>query len=402
MPVPISKQEVFPLKYWRGYLTAAILALLTWALTEFAAAHSTLADMVYPYASRMIQDFLAAWTGGVDFLLWQVLAVVLGVLALTSVVLMIVFRWNFIQWLGWVLATVSLIWCLHTGLYGLNQYCSPLAQDIRLTVEADITTTDLINATTYFRDKANELALTVSRDADGGLNTRTFAETAEAAADGFDDLVYEQHFAVFAGETVPVKELGWADMYTAMGIDGVTMPLTGEAAVNPNTPAVSLPFTVCHEMAHRMCIAPERDANLAAYLACISNQDPMYQYSGYFMAFRYCYNALASLSTSTAVTAANALYTGMNEQLAGDMNAYHAHYQSTVDEDASSLANSVNDRYIQASGDESGTKSYGEVADLLISWYLQEIYLPLHAGDETENGFDPFDPEDVFITGSQG
>ena len=45
---------------------------------------------------------------------------------------------------------------------------------------------------------------------------------------------------------------------------------------------------------------------------------------------------------------------------------------------------------------ESGTKSYGEVTDLLISWYLQEIYLPAHADDKTEDSFDPFDKEDVF------
>jgi hypothetical protein len=234
------------------------------------------------------------------------------------------------------------------------------------------------------------------------LNAPSFKETAEAAADGFENLVYEQNFAVFAGETIPVKELGWAEMYTSMGIAGVTMPLTGEAAVNPNTPSVSLPFTICHEMAHRMCIAPERDANLAAYLACISNQDAIYQYSGYFMAFRYCYNSLATLSTSTAIAAANNLYTGMNEQLAGDIAAYRTYYENTVDEDASNFANSVNDQYIQSSGDESGTKSYGEVTDLLISWYLQEIYLPLHVEDEVENGFDPMDPEDVFATEPQG
>ena len=41
-------KEVFPLKYWRGYLVAALLAALTWALTEFAKAHTTLVDMIYP------------------------------------------------------------------------------------------------------------------------------------------------------------------------------------------------------------------------------------------------------------------------------------------------------------------------------------------------------------------
>lgn len=388
------------MKYWRGYITAALFAALTWGLTEFAKAHGALVDMIYPYVTRMLQDFLAGWTADVSFCLWQLLAVLLVILAISSIVLMIIFRWSFIQWTGWVLAVVSVGWCLHTGLYGLNQYASPLAEDIRLTVEADITTTDLINAATWFRDQANELALQVPRGSDGLLDAPSFQETAEQAADGFQQLVYVDNYSVFAGTTIPVKELGWSDMYTAMGIAGVTMPLTGEAAVNPDTHAASLPWTICHEMAHRMCIAPERDANLAAYLACRANSDVIYQYSGYFMAFRYCYNALASISTSTAANAANQLYAGINDQLMADLKDYKAYYNAVQDADSVDLANRVNNSYIQASGDESGTRSYGEVTDLLISWYLQEIYLPAHIDDKDENAFDPMDPNDVFIIGT--
>lgn len=388
------------MKYWRGYITAALFAALTWGLTEFAKAHGALVDMIYPYVTRMIQDFLAGWTADASFCLWQVLAVLLGLLAISSIVLMIIFRWNFIQWTGWVLAVVSLGWCLHTGLYGLNQYASPLAEDIRLTIDSDITTTDLINAATWYRDQANALALRVPRKSDGTLDAPTFQETAENAADGFHHLVYVDNYPVFAGSTIPVKELGWADMYTSMGIAGVTMPLTGETAVNPNTHAVSLPWTICHEMAHRMCIAPERDANLAAFLACRANSDVIYQYSGYFMAFRYCYNALASISTSTAANAANQIYDGINEQLMADLKDYKAYYNTVQDADSVDFANKVNNSYIQASGDESGTRSYGEVTDLLVSWYLQEIYLPAYIDDKDENAFDPMDPNDVFIVGT--
>ena len=388
------------MKYWRGYITAALFAALTWGLTEFAKAHGALVDMIYPYVTRMIQDFLAGWTADASFCLWQVLAVLLGLLAISSIVLMIIFRWNFIQWTGWVLAVVSLGWCLHTGLYGLNQYASPLAEDIRLTIDSDITTTDLINAATWYRDQANALALQVPRKSDGTLDAPTFQETAENAADGFHHLVYVDNYPVFAGSTIPVKDLGWADMYTSMGIAGVTMPLTGEAAVNPNTHAVSLPWTICHEMAHRMCIAPERDANLAAFLACRANSDTIYQYSGYFMAFRYCYNALASISTSTAANAANQIYDGINEQLMADLKDYKAYYNTVQDADSVDFANKVNNSYIQASGDESGTRSYGGVTDLLVSWYLQEIYLPAHIDDKDENAFDPMDPNDVFIVGT--
>lgn len=386
------------MKYWRGFIVAGALALLTYALTQFAAAYGDLIDMVYPYISRIIQDSLAQWSAGAAFCLWQVLAIMLAVIFLSSIVLMLVLRWNPIQWLGWVLAGVCLIWCLHTGVYGLNQYSSPLADDIRLDMENTHTgITGLVNATTYFRDKANELALQVERNADGSLKAPTFEESANQAADGFHKLVYEENLAVFAGVTTPVKELGFADMYSSMGIAGFTMPLTGEAAVNPQTPTVALPFIICHEMCHRMCIAPERDANLGAYLATTSNSDLLYQYSGYFMAFRYCYNSLASLSTSTAINAANSIYGGINPELMKDLNDYRSYYASVRNDQASGLANSVNNAYIQASGDPSGTQSYGEVTDLLVAWYLQEIALPTDL--EEEEVFDPFDKDYVFGEG---
>ena len=388
------------MKYWRGYIVAAALALLTFALTQFAASHTALVDMVYPYASRLIQDFLAGWSSAAPFCMWQVLAVTLAVVLLASIVAMVIMKWNFIQWLGWVLTGASLLWCAHTGIYGLNQYSSPLAEDIRLNmVVVGDSVTPLIHATTYFRDQANALAEQIQRDENGNIEAPTFAESANQAANGFQHLVYEDNYAVFAGVTTPVKELGWASVYTSMGISGVTMPLTGEAAVNPNTPAVALPFTICHEMAHRMCIAPERDANLAAFMACTANDDLLYQYSGYFMAFRYCYNSLASLSTSTAVNAANQIYAGIGDDLRRDLDSYRDYYAAVINKDASNFANSVNDAYIQASGDESGIKSYGEVTDLLLSWYWQEVYEPLHADDPEEDAFDPFDEDYVYGEG---
>ena len=41
------------MKYWRGYLTAAILAAATWSLREFAAGHTALVDLIYPYVTRI-------------------------------------------------------------------------------------------------------------------------------------------------------------------------------------------------------------------------------------------------------------------------------------------------------------------------------------------------------------
>ena len=376
------------MKYWRGYIVAAFFLALTLALTQFAAGHTGLVDMVYPYTTRLILTSLAEWTAGAAFCLWQLIVVVLVTGVLASLVVTVILRWNLIQWAGWILAGCSFLWLMHTGIYGLNTYAGSIAEDIRLN-EVEYNVTDLVEATDYYMQIASQLATEVPRDEEGNPQYPTFAELAEMAGTGFTTLSYDRYYAVFAGSTLPVKELGWADLYTSMGITGVTMPLTGEAAVNPQTPVVALPFVMCHEMCHRMCISVEKDANMGAFLACDAHPDVTFRYSGYFMAFRYCYNALISTGTTTSKLAASQLYAKAGDLLKYDMKQYDEFFAAKRNETASQVANTANDAYIKGSGDESGVKSYSQVTDLLVSWYVQEIYLPAHKEEII-----PFDPTD--------
>ena len=78
------------MKYWTGYLTAGIIAAITWALQRLAENFEELVDMVYPYVTRTVLDVLAGWSSGVSFCLWQMGALVLGILVIASIVLMFV------------------------------------------------------------------------------------------------------------------------------------------------------------------------------------------------------------------------------------------------------------------------------------------------------------------------
>ena len=381
------------MKYWRGFLVAAIVGFFSWLLIDFASSHTLLIDTVYPYVSRMLQTTLAEWSSGVTFCLWQLFAIVLVLGLLTSIVLMIVLRWNVLQWLGWVTAGFSLVFFLHTAIYGLNSYSGVLADDIQLDM-TEYTLSELENATIYFRDEANKLAVEVDRTPDGDVRYPDFQTLSQQAGDGFQHLVYDAKYPIFAGSTVPVKELGWADMFTSMGITGFTMALTGESAVNPQTPAVGLPFTMCHEMAHRMSIAKDGDANMAAFLACANNPAMEFRYSAYFMAYRYCYNALISQNTAEAQEAAQRVNGGVSDQLYHDMAAYTSFFNANKDEAATDLANKINDAYIKATGKEQDIDAYGSVCDQLVSWHIQEFVLPLQK--EEQEKFDPYDESKVF------
>lgn len=378
------------MKYWRGYLTAAIFGLISWGLVQFAQKYSTLVDMVYPYVTRSVQGFLTAWTGGFDFCVWQIALLVFAVLVLASLVLVLVFKGSIVQWLGWVLAAMSVVFCLNTAVYGLNNYAGPVEDDLRLEV-SDYTQSELEEAAAFYRDKANAIAVQLPRDAQGVVQYSDFEDLASRAGDGFRKLVLDRSFSIYGGDYTPVKELAWSDYFSSIGVTGLTCALTGEAAVNPQIPAVSMPFTICHEMAHRLCVAGEDAADFSAYLACEASPGREYQYSGYFMAYRACYNALFAVDPN----AATRVQTGCVNELKWDLDSYSQFFTSNKDEDATKLANQLNSTYQSVSGDERTDPTAATICDYLVNWYLEE-YATVK---QVEVEFDPYDENQVDLSG---
>ncbi len=399
------------MKYWRGYLTAGVLGFFAWALMAFSKAHTDIIDMVYPYVTRMIQGTLAQWSGGADYLLWQAVLVLLALALLVTVVLMIVLRWNPIQWFGWVLAVASLGLLLHTGLYGLNDYAGSVAADIKLEV-TDYTISELEEAAAYYRDRANTLAAMVTRDENGDVDFPEFAQMAEDTVDGFQHLTYQEHYAVFYGtainaenythwtqwEPLPIKELTWEDWFSSIGVTGIHVPLTGEVAVNPQAPEVALPFIMSRETAKRLCIANEGDAEFAAYLACSSNTNRYYQYSAQLMAYVSCRDALASMPGTAAPAALARLEAEICDELRHDIDQYDAYFAENVDpgtveklDQAQAVLSDLWDGTRDLFGVEPLDVDTNSFYDLLVSWHIQEVVLPTQIPEEEDVKFDPYD-----------
>lgn len=372
------------MKYWRGYLVAAILAACAWGLQQFAASHWVLVDMIYPYVTRMAQTFLAEWSAGTAECLWQLLLLVLGAGLVVSIVLMVILRWNPIQWFGWVLATASIVLLLHTGLYGLNNYAAPLSESIRLHM-SDYTVTELEKATIYYQEQANSLARQVSRDGEENPQYPNFSELAEMAGEGFQTLTYRDFNSAFAGSVIPVKELGWSSFFTAKGITDIHVPITGEAAVNPETPVVGLPFIICRQMAKRMCISNDQDAALAAFMACRANSQKEFQYAAYFMAYRYCTNALEASADSSVAAMLERIRERESLFLRKDMEIYNSSFAVASDKGSATALE----------GEDMPQRYH--VTDLLVSLYIQEIILPQQIVEEEQ--FDPMDETQVDLTG---
>lgn len=376
------------MKYWRGYLTAAILGALAWVLIQMGQKYTTLVDMVYPYVTRSVQTFLTAWTGPFDFLVWQTAVIFLAIGLIAALVLVFIFKAKVIRWFGWAAAAIAAVILLNTGIYGLNKFAGPIEDDLRLDM-VDYTQTELENATVFYRDMANELAAKVTRDENGEVAFAEFETLAQKTGDGYRTLARERSFSIYGGDYTPVKRLGWAGIYSALGKTGVTVALTGEAAVNPNIPDQGIPFAMAHEMAHRLCIARDDDANFSAFLACAENDDVEYLYSGYFMAYRFCIDALESVDAA----AAEAVAAGCSEQLLADLQGYDRYFDENRDEQMTLLVTEVTDTYEEATTDE--TVRYGSVCDYLVNWHIDQYV----EEEIIEEKFDPFDETQVDLSG---
>ena len=379
------------MKYWRGYLVAAILAVMTWAFRDFAQTHSKLVDMIYPYVTRMVQNYMAQWSAGASFCVWQTIMIALAVVIAGTIVLMLIFKWNPIQWFGWVLAIASMIVLLHTGIFGMNEFAGPIAEDIRL-AEADCSDEQLEAAAVYYRDKANALAEQIEWNADGTMKLPALAELSQQADNGFQNLVYKEYYSVFAGSNAPVKELGMAEIFTERGQMGHTVPITGEAAVNMEAPSVMIPFAVCRELCYRRCIASVRDKHFGAFLACQANESLEFQYSGYIMAYRYCLTALPKTVAATVDAEASA-------QVRNDVDTWEVFIAPSLKMKEPGLREKLESylpkKYRPTA--ENPLLAQGQIVDLLIRWHYEKEVLP--SITEPEVRFDPYDEKQVDMTG---
>lgn len=319
----------------------------------------------YPDFSRWIVGILAGITSVVPFALCEILLALLVLWFLVSLIRAIVRR-RMVRWLTGMLLSVCTLVAAFVAIWGLNYYAPPMAERLGLP-ERQYTPAELKEAATYYRDRANELASGVERDETGVMVEYDFDTLAAHAGDGYRTLA--QSYECFDGSTVRVKRLLSSKLMGMAGTTGVFICLTGESAVSTTTFRASMPFTMAHEIGHRMAFAREDEANFAAFLACDASERPEFRYSGYYQAYIYCYNALYQVDPA----AAQEVREGCSELLLNDLYAATAHYDEVEDETVSEIQDKVYDGYLQAFSVESGIQSYGEVADLLLTWYFEGV-----------------------------
>lgn len=363
--VPYDQEEAVMVKSTARLITSGIFVLLTAALIALATLLPDFFFSFYPALSRKLISVLAAATAPFPFAVWELLAAALVVWLLVSLVLAIR-RKRVVRWLTGVLLGICLGVFLFVGLWGLNHFGPGIDEKLGLTVR-DSSAEELREATEYYLSAANGLCTKVPRDDDGLFQPGDFETLANQAADGYR--VLAKQYDTFNGSTVRVKKLASSALFGKMSLTGIFVDFTGESCVSTTTFANSLPFTMCHEIGHRMGLAGEDEANFAAFLACDASTSAVFRYSGYYEAFVYCFNALYDADP----TAAAEVWETAAPYIQSDYSAAYRHYEAISDATATKVSDAVNDTYLKAFSEKSGVRSYGEVVDLLLAWYAARV-----------------------------
>lgn len=346
-------------------ILCAILLVLTGLMVAFATYAPDVVFAFYPALSRKLLSFLAAITSPLPFAVWEILVVLLVLWFFYTLVRTFSQHRSILRWLSGVAVGACTALFLFVGLWGLGHFGPPVTQQLDLEV-GQYTKQELYDAAVFYTDEASRLSVLLSRDAASGVvQFAPFSVLAKQAPESYKTLQGQYDF--FDGSTVKVKRLLAAKAYSYAGTTGLFCPFTGEATVNPDTFTASLPFTMCHEIAHRMGVTAEDDSNFVAFLTSRENASVEFQYSAYYSAFLYCYNALHNADSQLA----QQLWERASAQLVTDCRAASAHY-APYEGQVQETVQKVNDAYLKAFQEEDGVQSYGAVADQLIALYQKE------------------------------
>lgn len=317
---------------------------------------------IYTPMSVAIEGVLSRVTGIFPFSVFELLCLI-GLAALVINLILAIKRRRFMKWVTAFFMTVCLLVFGFTFTWGLNHLGPAVTGKLGMNV-GKYSADQLEETTVFFMTRAGETAAVLPENADGTTAFSDFRTLAGDANGGYRILEAEG-YAIFGGSDAPPKPLVSGRLFSYTGTTGLFFFMTGESNVNPDAYVAAIPFTMCHELAHRKGIAQEEGANFCAFLACNASKNPEFNYSGFYNAFIYCYNSLYKVAPERAL----ALWESASPRLYADILAANAHYRK-YDGKVREAAQSVNDMYLKAYGEEQGVQSYGAVTDSLIAWYL--------------------------------
>lgn len=169
--------------------------------------------------------------------------------------------------------------------------------------------------------------------------------------------------------TARCKPLLTSKILKKLPLGGVFFAPLGEANINAAMPAMELPFTMAHEMAHSKGVMREDEANNVALYITLTSDDPYIRYSAYqnyiltLLDAVFAWENSEGLNDEDKQTSFSEYYRLVRKidplflQDRGNANKY---WQQSyrISEIISNVLNKINEFYLKIMGQKEGTKAY--------------------------------------------
>lgn len=210
----------------------------------------------------------------------------------------------------------------------------------------------------------NTLADQIEYDETGAsIMPYSYAQMSVKICDAYEKFVTKHpilktHYSV-------IKPLMISEPMTYTHLSGIYSFMSGEANINVNYPDYIVATSSAHEMAHQRGIAREDECNFLAFAVLLESEDPFLRYSAYLDIFSNISSALNKADKNLISTVP------VDARVVGDLRSYSKFFEKYKDSVAAEITNSINNSYLQANGQEQGTKTYGMMTEAVCAYLLE-------------------------------
>ena len=166
------------------------------------------------------------------------------------------------------------------------------------------------------------------------------------------------------------KPMLFSRSMSKMSILGYMGPFFSEFNLNTELPFIQYPSCYAHELAHRLGIASEAEANLYAYMICIRSSFPIVRFSGYFSLLGYVMQSARNLLPESEF---QKVVKQLNPGIVALYKEESAYWRSRYSAWIGNAQEYLYNLFLKGNRVQSGVKNYSEVIGLLISYEQYRI-----------------------------
>lgn len=267
-----------------------------------------------------------------------------------------------VRYLTVILSIPCLIFVTFVWTYSSGYHTTKIDDKLGLDRDA-VKKEELYDAYKVIVKELNDLVDEIEYDETGAsVMPYSYAEMSGKICDAYDKFV-EKH-PVIRTFYSKIKPIIISEPMTYTHLSGIYSFMSGEANVNVNYPDFIIATSSAHEMAHQRGVARENECNFIAFAVLIESDDPFLRYSAYLDVYSNISSALYSEDSKLMSTVS------VDKRIIEDRRSYAKFFDKYRDSVAADIAGSINDSYLQANGQEEGTKSYGMITESVCAYVL--------------------------------